>query len=674
MITLHRIRLENFMNIDQLDMSLDEGEFVVIAGDNGSGKSALMAAIALTFVGYRRGDSYKDFIQRGQTQALVSVDATISGKPVQSNITITSKKYSTPLSRTVHYEGEEYHNSEVPELFRQLGIDAIDQIMFLFQREASIVDLRPGERAALLKQLFHFEFTEQIETLKQQYETNAEEHTQVSAVYENVKNQTVDIIPLDPVMDQDEITNLETELASLDSQLDEAGPVPDMRELRLSLQESENNYNRLRQLYTVAVTERDAKVRERDTRQAEFDRVTSHRSIDLTVLENVVESLREKHTAAREQIIQNRATQNTAQTSLKDAIKHVQVHEQGTCYVCGQDIPESILETTRKEVSVAEQALAAAEQALISASTTAAGLEEELTTKQAHLQKARTTAATIASLRATIEQLDQSIEHYNNTIPEYERSFKHSEQTYNATKTAYDELIAKYSSTQSEIDQKKARRNTIANTLKQQEVTVVRNQERQTMNAAAEKRQAELDEQKASLLSQIAGLQTSMSTIKEALRIFEKDLPNFVILRTCSHLESIINSIVQRVFPTMKVKLIQNKRGVEFFYTTGTEEWSSAKMASGAQSAVLTLAWRIAIARLYGVTTIMLDEVDADATDDNSRLISEFIASLTMFNQIMLISHRKESVKTIATLADNVSCYYVTDGEYEKVPVDELVE
>lgn len=114
----------------------------------------------------------------------------------------------------------------------------------------------------------------------------------------------------------------------------------------------------------------------------------------------------------------------------------------------------------------------------------------------------------------------------------------------------------------------------------------------------------------------------------------------------------------------MQVTLKPNRGGVEFYYTVDytTNRWLSVKMASGAQAAILSLAWRVAIAKLYGVTTILLDEIDADCTDENSKLLYEFVASLDMFHQIILISHRKEALRAVAALADNVTCYWVTSG------------
>ena len=117
----------------------------------------------------------------------------------------------------------------------------------------------------------------------------------------------------------------------------------------------------------------------------------------------------------------------------------------------------------------------------------------------------------------------------------------------------------------------------------------------------------------------------------------------------------------------MSVKLQQSRSGVEFYYTPDGIGWLSVKMASGAQKAILSLSWRIAIARMSNLDAILFDEIDKSMTDENSKIIYEFIASLDTFKQTITISHRKAALRAINNLADNVSCYWVQDGTYESV-------
>ena len=66
MFTVQEISLENFMNIDELVLKFDQNSTVAITGANGAGKSTLFMAIAFCLTGYKRSDTYKEFIKTGE--------------------------------------------------------------------------------------------------------------------------------------------------------------------------------------------------------------------------------------------------------------------------------------------------------------------------------------------------------------------------------------------------------------------------------------------------------------------------------------------------------------------------------------------------------------------------------------------------------------------------------
>ena len=154
----------------------------------------------------------------------------------------------------------------------------------------------------------------------------------------------------------------------------------------------------------------------------------------------------------------------------------------------------------------------------------------------------------------------------------------------------------------------------------------------------------------------------------ECINVFRKSFPAFVVLQACRNLEAYINLIVQKAFPNLKVKLLQSRTGVGFFYSVDdSENWLNIAMASGAQRQVLQIANQIALAKMYNLQCIFLDEIDASCSDENARIIFEFIASLEDFSQVFFISHRKESLKIMKQLKDNIIFYDVQDGMYTEL-------
>ena len=61
---------------------------------------------------------------------------------------------------------------------------------------------------------------------------------------------------------------------------------------------------------------------------------------------------------------------------------------------------------------------------------------------------------------------------------------------------------------------------------------------------------------------------------------------------------------------------------------------------------------------------ILLDEVDASLSAENAEIVYNFIASLDNFEQIVFISHRKESIEAAREVNPRTVCYTVEDGEY----------
>ena len=172
--------------------------------------------------------------------------------------------------------------------------------------------------------------------------------------------------------------------------------------------------------------------------------------------------------------------------------------------------------------------------------------------------------------------------------------------------------------------------------------------------------------------SEINEKDAKIKNLKGCLDVFQRDFPNFIVLRACSQLEGYVNEFVHRVFPYMNVSLKQDRQGVQFFYKIkGQDRDLSIKMASGAQKSVLTLAYKIAEAKLYGLDCIILDECDASLNDENSSMLYKFIAEINSFKQLIFVSHRKKAIKEVhESFKGNMRCYWVESGTYNEIDPD----
>ena len=98
MITLKTLHIENFMSIDCLDLEFSDNQITAITGQNGSGKSSLIYAIALALTGYKKGEPYKDYIKTGKESAKVTMEVFLKGLPAYFDIEINGNITSVDAS------------------------------------------------------------------------------------------------------------------------------------------------------------------------------------------------------------------------------------------------------------------------------------------------------------------------------------------------------------------------------------------------------------------------------------------------------------------------------------------------------------------------------------------------------------------------------------------------
>lgn len=658
MVHLRSLSLENFMNIESLELEFHHNQVVMIHGDNGSGKTAMLSATALALLEYRKGDTYKDFIRVGQENSHVVLDVLYRGEPLNIDIIISNNKYDTPLTRRITYKNSTYVNSECTAFLKSLDIEYLEHVMFLFQKDNSIVDLKPGERAKLLKKLFRFEFEEQVQELKNRLAYEQQRQLEATIRLEEASKLKFEeqalLTPIDVSRELIEIQRLEAiieKAASFDQKtLD-------------TIQESLDREKSKLARYKALLKQHQADVADKIAAFEAFKNLKEPAIVEI-ISPEIAQAIKKDEENYRSIVLQR----ELLQSELKQLTSQLETSKTGVCYACGNTIGEEHVQTLEHKIAQVSKNLVSIEEKEKELKEIIIQKTAEYEARLAFEQKAQEARkdydiqkATYSTYEISISQATKLIEGIAVEIDNCTKEIQRLEALREENKEAYV-LLA-------EADKARKSKQELAKKVAEAQKIEIVNAEREQSNIAIRKQAAEHEKLLEELSNTVAEASTSVATLKKALDIFETEFPNFIILRTCSHVEAYINEFIRKIFPYMKVKLLQSRSGVDFFYTVNEceEAWLPVKMASGAQSAILALAWRVAIAKLYGVSTLLLDEVDAEATDENSKYIYEFISSLTMFDQIIMISHRKEAIKTIANLADSVVCYEVENGVYNQV-------
>ena len=138
-----------------------------------------------------------------------------------------------------------------------------------------------------------------------------------------------------------------------------------------------------------------------------------------------------------------------------------------------------------------------------------------------------------------------------------------------------------------------------------------------------------------------------IKTLEDSKNIIDKQFSSYLIEKGTSFIESQMNSFFQKCYPKYSVyfKQTENKNSIDFYYTDNDiEKIISASLCSGFEKQLLSIAFRVALASITGLGFLILDEVDSDASTENSISLYSNLIDSELFEQIICITH-KEATK-----------------------------
>lgn len=659
MIELSNIYLKNWMSIEELSLTFEKNSIVAITGENGAGKSALLYAIAFTLTGFRKGESYKDYIRVGEEKAEIFLEGYLKGNIIKYEIEIISNKKVTNTKRKVTYKNEVYLNSDYNQFVKEHDLNLLENIMFLFQGNTEIVNSKPAERAHLLKKMFPTDFSSIIDNFKEKLETLNTKSIELNAILNDLSNKSFEKLPLQRTLTPSAIEIKKKKLQTLEEEISSIKNV------------DAKNFTK----YENWLNDIDKNISKENTRiessKKQIDKLqNSLIEIEEPNVENpniIKESLEEQNLILKE--ITKKLNNSNEEVKLQNHVctelkNQLAICRTGVCHACGHDISPEHTENLERKLKENETLL-----------------DNLLTENEAIKEEKKKQQKEVSSLEKTLESIKDILDRYErnknkniNTLQSiafYEKDIETSKSTLNRLledrehvlieKETVDKLKPIYEKKQ---DLLKAQQ-TLKNEISIAEKNIIINMERTQHNENIVREKEERDLRVKTLSEEYNNTLLSISNVKQCINVFDVSFPNYIIIRACEKLEGFINGIIYKVFPNMRVSLELSRSGVTFMYTLEGDEPIPVSMASGAQKTILALAYQIALAKMYGLSCIFLDEADAAMSDDNAKQVYEFILSLEDFTQIFFISHRKESLEVIDnTVRDNVINYYVKEGLY----------
>ena len=342
---------------------------------------------------------------------------------------------------------------------------------------------------------------------------------------------------------------------------------------------------------------------------------------------------------------------------VQHAQKHMDMIKLGTCPECGhafdradqskyndalntaikvKDEIESIKNQRQSEASFADAEVKAMREKLRNKEIEISNTKKDISTLEYRIQNVDNQ---ITSNLASKERLDEQINQYSSNASDIsnikEQIAGQKERLVGIESeisecdlkiNSFGEVTDKYAEYQSKLRDVQQKISDYNAEVAQNNVILQNNE---NIRKSIEDMTRKIEESKAS----VETYRRQKATYDDAIVLLDKTFPAWLILKTCQMLEHEMNSFIQVVFPQMEVKLFQNKRGVEFFYTTDKnngrihtkENLLNAKMASGFEKAILSIAFKVALCRAYNLRFAFMDEIDQAGTDENSELMFKAI-------------------------------------------------
>ena len=672
MLRIDSLEITDFMCCNHVKMDFEGSNTIVFEGDNGNGKSAVLDAIAVCLSEFKKGPKFGDFVQLGKSESTIKMVADNNGEKLKFDIKLNSKG---GCERDLEYQGKHYKNSEVTPILESLDLPFYSTIIFSMQGDKDVASMTPSQRADFLQRLLQFDFSSQSAKLKDKVDELTDNikynDSQLQFLEESLKTKVEK--PLNPLPYTEEIiadyknlsAKLGEDLKKRDSVIEEKSKI----QKEISDIENEINLCRVKdeakKTTAKLLNDKKAKLAE-EIEQA--NKIVVPEEVDYTA---ETADLKKKIDDLKAESKTNNSNFISYQSSLVSLQERERLHKAGKCPTCGT--PTDFIANENNEEKIAQVtrsiSISKARDEEIDKEINELQDKVNLATSNSNSQKVKIESAKQLKAQAEkrIESIKAEIDNTTIDVSDYQliidlKTKEKTEKSENLTK-----LQAIYDSFAETEKQKKVYDDAIASFndifLKNSWIETENKKVRDDIVATNKK----IDEIKA------LNVQYSQQQgyYKEARKVLDTDLPNYLIVKTCARIEQEMNSIIKIVFPTMDLKLFQSKKGVEFYYkkdnpadTSKKENLLNAVMASGFESQLLSVAFKVALCKAYNLSFAILDEVDAFASDSSSEKIFTSLIDSKVFDQMFIITHKASTREVIKAIAPNCSAYHVEKGVF----------
>lgn len=680
MIKINKIKLKNFTCIDEADLDLSNDSFILILGENGSGKSSLLEAIAICFAERKKSSSYNEYVKLGTKECTIYMEATIHNEPITFDCRIESK--AAALYRTITWKDKKYINSECSKLLDELNLTFYSDIIFAMQAESDLVGMTPVQRSKLFREIFNFKFEEELSKLDADIE-NAKNNINVLTGKIEVAQSTLKSMDLNNNFNEvplpfteDEYKNKLNEMDLLEESIENSKKQNEgyqivvnlVKDKEASVKEIQSDIERVISLQKLNASKIEEYI---DNKELHKSKVEDRQAIEgtLSILKSKKDALTKDLEGFNKELVNANSNKVSIETVINDLKYKQALILNGSCPTCGKDYTSADNTKVAKELD---------------------DKNSELNTALDSIKKIETF---ISSNKSQLREIESEIEKTSKAL--YDINFKISELNKSLSKDLSElesekqNLIDKYELLNNRLKNEEVDLDEASNLLEGYSLSIVDTSklshlmdEIMSYQNAVEKNQQlvkdkiQWEETKKNQQLSLEEFTHQLNTVKIELKnnmevkdLINNKFTNYIIVGVCSTLTNEMNKFIQAIFPNIKVvvTLLNKGIGIHYYPTNSSEKSISSKMASGFQKELISLSFRVALCKMHGMSFSFFDEIDSSSSQKNSEIVMNYLMTSSIFNQLFFITQKKTTVDYIVYNFPDVALIQAKNGKLEKL-------
>lgn len=677
MIKINRIKLTNFTCIDKADLDLSGDNIILIIGDNGSGKSSLLEAIAICFAERKRSSSFNEYIKLGTKESKIYMEATINDSPIIFDCRLESK--AAMLFRTITWNGKEYNNSECSKLLEDLNLIFYSDIIFAMQSESDLVNMTPTQRAQFFKEVFNFKFEEGLKKIDEENDNLKNNINLLKASIEASESQlkmlnSKEFIYKELPFSESEFEIKCNELEKLEAEIEEAEKSNEVRKnleiasnrLRESIYSSKSSLkqidttikNKCSEIEQIGQKSNDLKIKKEELEKCQSGLESVKKSIsDLN--KNIKETQTELYSA--------KDIHTELSTKRKFFENKLATIMQGKCPTCEKDFTNADKQEVEDSIKEIDEKIEKSNKNIFGYNISLTSFSFELDEKnevynklskdserlRIEVNNLESVILNVNNLRSEVENLNKEVEKINKKIVEEEADLDKTRSLLEVQVLKID--TSKMSELMSDI-------NNYKNIIEQNEST-----RQSELSWVDLKKEVEIKIEDLKKNLNVANIE--LKNNNEVKDIIGNKLTSYIIVGICDNLTREMNNFIQTIFPHVKVSVIQLKKGIGIYYYPNTQidKCISSKMASGFQKELISLAFRVALCKMYNMSFSFFDEIDSSSSQKNSESVVEYLFGSSMFSQLFIITQKDMTRDYIISNFSDVTLIQAKKGVLEKL-------